>query len=188
MAMTAPETPVEPTRPWYRQAWPWFLISLPATAVVAGLVTFYLAARGWDGPVEQDYYKQGLAINEELSRSARARELGVAARVSFGGLVIGDRVRVEIAAAQPLPAEAALRVRLIHPGRRDADRVAVLARIDTGVDGRSAVYAGEWQRGEADARLASHPVAWQVVIETQQWRVDDGFSAGGAGEFSLRAR
>ena len=58
--------------PWYRQAWPWFLISLPATAVVAGLITFYLAARGWDGPVANDYYKQGLAINEELTRSNRA--------------------------------------------------------------------------------------------------------------------
>ena len=36
--MTAPVTP------WYRQAWPWFLISLPATAVIAGSFTFYLAA------------------------------------------------------------------------------------------------------------------------------------------------
>ena len=35
--MTAPVTP------WYRQAWPWFLISLPATAVIAGSFTFYLA-------------------------------------------------------------------------------------------------------------------------------------------------
>ena len=83
-----------PVTPWYRQAWPWFLISLPATAVVAGSFTFYLAARDWDGPVAQDYYKQGLAINEELSRSTKAKDLGVAANLSFGGLSTGDRVRV----------------------------------------------------------------------------------------------
>jgi hypothetical protein len=181
-SMTAPITP------WYRQAWPWFLISLPATAVIAGSITFYLAAPGWDGPVAKDYYKQGLAINEELTRSTRARELGVAATVKLGGLNVGERVRVELQSAQPLPAEAALRVRLIHPGRREADRLAVLSRVDVGADGRSAAYTGEWQQGEADPRLAQHVVAWQVVLETPQWRLDDGFSAGGAGEFSLRAR
>jgi hypothetical protein len=181
-SMTAPVTP------WYRQAWPWFLISLPATAVIAGSFTFYLAARGWDGPVANDYYKQGLAINEELGRATLARELGIAATVKLAGLAVGERVRVELQSAQPLPPEAALRVRLIHPGRREADRLAVLSRIDAGADGRSAVYAGEWQQGEPDPRLARQAVAWQVVLETPRWRLDDGFSAGGAGEFSLRAR
>ena len=181
-SMTAPVTP------WYRQAWPWFLISLPATAVIAGSFTFYLAARDWDGPVAKDYYKQGLAINEELSRSTRARELGISARVKLSGLTVGERVRVELQSEQPLPPEPALRLRLVHPGKRDADRLAVLSRIDVAADARSAVYAGEWQAGEADPRLAQRPVAWQVTLETQQWRIDDGFSAGGAGEFSLRAR
>jgi hypothetical protein len=180
--MTAPVTP------WYRQAWPWFLISLPATAVIAGSFTFYLAAKGWDGPVANDYYKQGLAINEELGRATRARELGVSATVKLAGLMVGERVRVELQSAEPLPAEAALRLRLIHPGRREADRLAVLSRIDVGADGRTAVYAGEWQQGESDPRLSQQVVAWQVLLETPQWRLDDGFSAGGAGEFSLRAR
>ena len=181
-AMTAPVTP------WYRQPWPWFLMSLPATAVVGGFITFYLAAQGWDGPVVDDYYKQGLAINEELTRSTRAAELGIEATVKLSGLTVGERVRVELRSAKPLPADAALRLRLAHPGKRDADRLAVLARADRSEDGMSAVYVGEWQQGSADARLAQHPVAWQVVLETPQWRVDDSFSASGAGEFSLRAR
>ena len=156
--------------------------------MIAGSFTFYLAAKGWDGPVATDSYKRGLAINEALGRATRARELGVAATVKLGGLVVGERVRVELQSAQPLPPEVALRLRLIHPGRREADRLAVLSRIDVGADGRSAVYAGEWQQGEPDPRLTRQPVAWQVVLETQQWRLDDDFSAGGPGEFSLRAR
>jgi hypothetical protein len=183
--MTATTAPVTP---WYRQAWPWFLISLPAAAVIAGSITFYLAASGWDGPVAQDYYKQGLAINEELTRSKLARDLGVTATVRLAGISVGERVRVELQSGQPMPPEAALRLRLVHPGRPEADRQAVLARIDAAADGRTAVYVGDWQQGEADARIAAQPVAWQVVLETQQWRIDDGFSAGGAGEFTLRAR
>jgi len=30
-------------QPWYRQFWPWFLIALPAAAVIAGFFTLYLA-------------------------------------------------------------------------------------------------------------------------------------------------
>ena len=29
--------------PWYRQFWPWFIIALPATAVVASLATVWIA-------------------------------------------------------------------------------------------------------------------------------------------------
>lgn len=181
-SMTAPVTP------WYRQPWPWFLISLPAIAVVGSLTTFYLAAQGWDGQVVDDYYKQGLAINEELTRSTRAAELGIEATVKLSGLAVGERVRIELRSTKPLPLDPALRLRLAHPGNRDGDRLAVLARADLAEDGMSAVYVGEWQQGAVDARLARHPVAWQVVLETPQWRVDDSFSAGGAGQFTLRAR
>ena len=29
--------------PWYKYPWVWFMISLPASAVVAGLLTLYIA-------------------------------------------------------------------------------------------------------------------------------------------------
>lgn len=175
-------------RPWYRQPWPWFLISLPAIAVIGGLATYFIAARDFDGPIVADYYKQGLAINEEIGRSERARALGIEARILIGGLSAGEQIRIELNSAQPLPPEAALRLRLVHPGRRDADRLAVLSRVDVAADNMSAVYAGSWQTGVTDERLAARPVAWGVVLETQQWRIDDSFTTGGRGKFSVRAR
>ena len=33
------------TEPWYRQFWPWFLIAIPAAAVVGGIVTIILAVQ-----------------------------------------------------------------------------------------------------------------------------------------------
>lgn len=38
-----PTTPAKKPLPWYKHPWVWFVISLPASAVVAGLYTLYVA-------------------------------------------------------------------------------------------------------------------------------------------------
>lgn len=50
----------EPTAhpPWYRQFWPWFLIALPLSAVLAGIVTLYLAAAAPDPVIKNDRYEK----------------------------------------------------------------------------------------------------------------------------------
>ena len=70
--MQTESTDVAP--PWYRQPWPWFLISLPAAAIIGCIVTTVLAVRSADGVVA-DYYQRGLSINNELARTRRARGL-----------------------------------------------------------------------------------------------------------------
>jgi hypothetical protein len=125
-------------------------------------------------------------VNAEIARASRAAELGVSARVMLKGLAIGDRVRVVVTAQQPLPPEAGLRLRLVHPGRRDEDRTAMLSLIETAGDRRSAVFVGEWSSGPSGA--PAQAVAWQAVVETRDWRLDDSFTAGGAGEFTLGTR
>lgn len=172
-------------KPWYRQPWPWFLIAVPATAVVGGIITAVLAVRTYDGPVTADYYKQGLAINEEVSRADTARGLELQARVELTGLTDDSRVRVELEASRPLPPEAALRLRLVHPGRAGADRTAVLARVDVDPDNRRAAYVGTLQ---SPAAAPGGAVAWQVILESPTWRIDDSFTAAQGGRFSVRAR
>ena len=41
--------------PWYKQFWPWFLILLPGTAVVATLYTVVIANQYADDLVVDDY-------------------------------------------------------------------------------------------------------------------------------------
>lgn len=64
-------TPVRPggdTQPWYRQFWPWFLIALPAAAVVASMITLWLAVTNKDPLVVEDtQYQQ---IRSELRAQA----------------------------------------------------------------------------------------------------------------------
>jgi hypothetical protein len=50
--------------PWYRQFWPWFIIALPASAVVAGFITLWLAISNPDGMVVSDDEYQ--RVNSEL--------------------------------------------------------------------------------------------------------------------------
>jgi hypothetical protein len=179
--------------PWYRQAWPWFLISLPAIAVVGSLFTAVLAVRTYDGPVTADYYKQGLAINDEVARADLARDLGLQASVVVTGFADGDRIQVELSANRALPGDDALRLRLVHPGRPSEDRVAVLARVAADPERRSAVYVGSIEplavRGaDAGRRALNGPVTWQVILEAPQWRIDDSFTAQTGGTFALQAR
>ena len=53
--------------PWYKERWTWLLMLMPATAIVAGFITLWLAITSFDGLVADDYYKQGLAINQTLA-------------------------------------------------------------------------------------------------------------------------
>ena len=69
----------EHIKPWYKQFWPWFIISLPASAVIAGLITVYIAFENADSLVADDYYKSGLAINNRIKQQQNAASKGLAA-------------------------------------------------------------------------------------------------------------
>lgn len=128
-------------KPWYVQGWPWFLIALPAVAVVAGIITLVIAVRTSDGLVVDDYYKEGKAIVQTMNRSTRARELGFSAHMD----IRSDRVRVELAARDPSSLPASLLLTLSHPTREGMDQHLKL-------DGAGAVFetgmvplsAGRW--------------------------------------------
>jgi len=111
----------------------------PAMAVVAGIVTLVLAYRTEDGLVADDYYKQGLAINQVLRRDERARERGLGAVVSFSN----TRVRVVLRGQAP----AELRLRLVHALRAGEDQAVVLRKSATeAYEGSFTLSRGEYRR------------------------------------------
>jgi len=58
--------------PWYKQFWPWFIIALPASVVVASFVTLWLAISNPDHlVVNDDEYRR---LNSELKAQAPAQE------------------------------------------------------------------------------------------------------------------
>lgn len=146
--------PREDTLPWYRQFWPWFLILLPASVVVAAVSTLIIANRGADDLVVDEYYKDGLAINRQLEKQQRARELGIGADL----LVEGRSIMVQTSG--PVDASA-LRLRLSHPMEADRDFELMLDDFGSGVF-----------RGTLTQPIAQR---WHWILESPgdtAWRLD----------------
>jgi hypothetical protein len=112
-------------------------MSGPAIVVVAGFVTLAIALATDDGLVADDYYKQGLAVNQVLRRDAKARELHLAATASL----TGAGVSVTLRGTREIFPE--LRLRLIHPTRSGRDQVVLLQGSGEGYRGRFVPLNGE---------------------------------------------
>lgn len=127
--------------PWYKQRWPWILISLPATSVVVGMVFLYLAITTWDGLVVDDYYRQGRAINLTIARSVHAAELGLVADLSIRSENVTVRLSAEDAGSLP----EALIVTIAHPTRGGQDQILRLNASGGVFSGPVApLTAGRW--------------------------------------------
>lgn len=113
------------TQPWYRQPWPWILISIPFGAVVAGIATLIIAIESPNALVVDDYYKAGLAINQEKDHLRLARDLAV------DGFLRADDREISFSftdASNVRP--ASLKLRAIHATRAELDNTYTLERVD----------------------------------------------------------
>ncbi|WP_041657416.1 FixH family protein [Azoarcus sp. KH32C] len=116
----------ETSEPWYRHGWLWFLISIPAVAVVTGLVTLWLAVRTADGLVVDDYYQEGKTIQKTIARTTRAAELGLAAEVTMRA----DEVSLQLSAADGVALPETLLLTIAHPTRSGMDQALTLRKRD----------------------------------------------------------
>ena len=141
-------------RPWYAQFWPWFLIGLPAVSVAVSVAALVLALGNPDPLVGDDWYKRGLAINQDLDRVAAAARRGLTATVAI------DAVADELTLALDGDADPeTLVVTLQHPTIAGRDRRYVLPRRARGRYGAALT-------GDAAGR-------WYVTIEPPagEWRL-----------------
>jgi hypothetical protein len=58
---------------WYKQFWPWFLITLLLSSISMGLLFAYLAINGADPVIDKNYYQHGLDINKELAEKSQGK-------------------------------------------------------------------------------------------------------------------
>lgn len=157
-------------RPWYRYRWPWLLMAGPAVVVVAGIVTAWIAATTSDGLVADDYYKQGLAVNQTLARNDAAAAMRLEARLRLAD----GRAELRLTSRADAALPARIRMTLAHPTRGGEDQVLTL-------EGEKGIYSGHMAALSAGR--------WQVVIEDEgkTWRLAGGVQLPDAPETLLTA-
>ena len=159
---------IEP--PWYRQFWPWFVIALPASSVVAGLVTLYLAGAA-PAMVVDDYGRIAMVTAQRAERSQRAEELGMAAELSFSD---GQSVNIRLARRADLGAwPDTLYLQLIHPTRAERDVTLQLSGIRNN-------YSANLARPEGRYYVSLHDEegVWRLTGELSSKRDSLALNAG----------
>ena len=143
------------SRPWYQEPYVWLVISFPLSAVLAGIVTTYLAIVSYDGLVVDDYYKQGLEINKRLDREQYAQQYGLSIEASLRH----DKLTVDFNRGSLLDMPSQLMVTVSHATKPGFDQTLPLTQ-------------------EANNQYAVAPVnlpagRWYIDIGTPEWRVTD---------------
>lgn len=113
------------TQPWYKQGWPWFVISFPILTVFAGIATYIIAANQPHSMVQDDYFKKGLAINQSIEKQELAIRKNLTALINAkqdSGLVSIDLQGDNITASQ-------LQLVFSHPTQTTRDRQITLDRL-----------------------------------------------------------
>lgn len=128
-------------QPWYQQFWPWFLIALPGSVVIAAFATLAIAIKHSDEVVRDDYYKDGLAINQQLERVQAATAMNLTAALTWQ--LDSGEISVELPATV---AEQHLQLRWLHPLKQLQDRDIVLTRRDIGA-ASGGIYSGQIDPG-----------------------------------------
>jgi len=158
------QTMTTPAQPWYREPWPWLLMAGPATVIIAGVFTTYLAVTTSDALVEDDYYKQGLAVNQRVERDQHAGDLGLQAELVQGGE--GTLIRVFLRGKEGVILPSELTLHIAHPTRGGLDQHVALHADGTGFySGKlSAPLNGRWH-----VALESAKGEWRLVGD---WNIE----------------
>ena len=152
--------------PWYKQFWPWFLITFPAASVIAGITTIVIAAHDPDDLVVADYYRAGLAINQDRAKQRQAMQLGLQAELKIEengqlGLVLEGSGAEQI---------KTLKLYWVHNTLAERDHEIVLNRA---ADGSLFAYVEAFDRAIHGPEQQKHYGRWQVMLvpEAKTWRL-----------------
>lgn len=149
------------SRPWYREPWPWILMAGPFVVVIAGAITAWLAADGRDPVVDENYYKNGLALARRGAEEGFTRLAGPRAEIAIGSdhrirlFLSGDRSEQVVLRFEPTDGSAPEQVLNLRP-ESPGFYVTTLSTVPT---------AGKWR-----VILESPAKGWQMVGQWQPGR------------------
>lgn len=159
-------------QPWYKEPWPWILMAGPGIVIVAGVVTVWLAVVSNDGLVSDDYYKEGMTLNQRLQRDHQAETLGLHADVMRSG----QNFRLLLGAGSDVKLPDLVTVKLAHPTQAGQDQLIKMTSEGQG-----------FYSGQLPVTVAGR---WIVSIEdpSGDWRLQGEWLADSGEALRLVAR
>jgi hypothetical protein len=168
----------EDTQPWYRQFWPWFIIAIPASSVVAGLTTVWISMQTSDSLVIDSIDGVQIVAERRLNAEQLASELDLVALLDID--LDAGALQVAMRRDHFESAPTSLELELSHPTLAERDQLATLHRappdeagnllwsghivgvpdgrwyvtLKSGDDARRWRLSGEWQ---GESRLTLRP-------------------------------
>lgn len=153
---------------WYKEPWLLLVVGGPLLVVLASVITGFIAFRGADQVVAKDYYRQGLMINTNLQRDAKARELALAANLQFD--LASKKIVMQLNSKQALP--DLVQVSLAGSGAAAGSVEEVIRRLPlkrVAADQFEADFAQD-KKFEAAVNSGALQVL-HVKLETNEWRL-----------------
>ena len=154
--------------PWYRQFWPWFIIALPASAVVASLYTVSLAYRTTDSLVISAEDGVDVVTERILAAERTAQRLQLVGDVSID--LDSGAVTVDVAGADESDG-ATLSLAFSHPTDVQRDRNVSLSRAPS-VDEDTSRWVGHL----VGVRTGRYYV---VLSSGDEWRLSGTWNGAG---------
>ena len=141
---------------WYKQVWPWVIIAIPFSAVLFGIFQITVVILHPDDVVDDNYYKDGMAINQTLDEDRAAKKLGVTASLAA-------YTKDEIALIVHGTKDSRLTLKFAHITDASKDRQVILYRQ---ANDRYAAYKNIPQE-------FTRPGVWYVELDGQNgdWRL-----------------
>jgi len=140
-------------KPWFKQPWLWFVLSVPITSVILSSIMVTVAVVGRDSLVSDNYYKDGMAINQTIEQDQFADQLNLRPIINVDNSTITlelktDQLKTEHLDSEPLSKDLKqpfLTLKLLHPTVSDKDIILKLlptpsglyiAELPTAIEGR----------------------------------------------------
>lgn len=150
----------EDTKPWYRQFWPWFIMALPASAVVAGLTTLWIAMQTTDSLVLVPAKGVKAESDRQVAASRLATELGLAAAVDID--MTTGVVTAAMRSGDLGDVPATLAFEMSHPAFADRDHRITLNKAMPDASGNP-IWVGHF--------VSVPEGRYYAVLSSSQWRL-----------------
>ena len=153
---------------WYKEPWPWFIISILLITFVWGFFQLSVAINKGDSVVKDNYYKAGRAINADLARDKNAATMNINANIRMDQLT--GEVHIQLQGDYTEQPEKLL-LRIMSPTVASDDEEITLLRTATGN------YAGQLEKSHSNRRYVQlETLEGAEVLAHEQslngWRLD----------------